>query len=43
MPVTSETLPKSGYTADTPKRYLLNAGALVRNLTWDSTAKKMDI
>lgn len=40
MAITSETLPKSGYTADTPKRYLLNAGALVRNLTWNSTDKK---
>ena len=40
MPITSETLPKSGYSADTPKRYLLNAGALVRNLTWDSTDNK---
>lgn len=38
--VTSETLPKSGYTADTPKRYLLNAGALVRNLEWDGTEQK---
>ena len=40
MVTTSETLPKSGYTADTPKRYLLNAGALVRNLTWDSSVLK---
>lgn len=40
MVTTSETLPKSGYTADTPKRYLLNAGALVRNLEWDSTELK---
>jgi hypothetical protein len=40
MAITSETLPKSGYTADTPKRYLLNAGAVVFNLEWDSTAKK---
>ncbi|MCH4167682.1 MAG: hypothetical protein LKF42_00385 [Streptococcaceae bacterium] len=40
MSITSETLPKSGYTADTPKRYLLNAGALVRNLKWDGATKK---
>lgn len=40
MAITSETLPKSGYTADTPKRYLLNAGALVKNLTWDSGESK---
>lgn len=40
MVTTSETLPKSGYTADTPKRYLLNAGALVRNLKWDAATKK---
>lgn len=40
MPITSETLPKSGYSADTPKRYLLNAGALVRNLTWNSADNK---
>ena len=40
MVITSDTLPKSGYSADTPKRYLLNAGALVRNLSWDSEAKK---
>ncbi|MFR4285606.1 MAG: hypothetical protein ACLUQ0_05380 [Enterococcus italicus] len=40
MAITSETLPKSGYTADTPKRYLLNAGALVKNLKWDGATKK---
>ena len=40
MTITSETLPKSGYSKDTPKRYLLNAGALVRNLTWDGETKK---
>lgn len=40
MTITSETLPKSGYSKDTPKRYLLNAGALVRNLAWDGETKK---
>lgn len=40
MVTTNETLPKSGYTADTPKRYLLNAGALVRNLEWDGATHK---
>lgn len=29
-----EKLPKTGYTQDTPKRFQLNAGALLENLTW---------
>lgn len=35
-----ETLPKSGYTSKTPKRFNLNAGALLKNLKWDTTTKK---
>lgn len=29
-------LPQTGYTKETPGRYLLNAGALLKNLTWES-------
>lgn len=34
MPTEYEKLPKTGYTKDTPKRFQLNAGALLENLTW---------
>ena len=34
MPTEYEKLPKTGYTQDTPKRFQLNAGALLENLTW---------
>lgn len=34
MVTTSENLPKTGYTKDTPKSFLLNAGAWVKNLQW---------
>lgn len=40
MPITNENLPKTGYTKDTPNFYLLNAGAWVKNLTWDGTENK---
>lgn len=40
--VVSANLPKTGYTSNTPDSFLLNAGAWVKNLKWDSTAKKWE-
>lgn len=30
------TLPKTGYTSDTPKSFILNAGAVFMNLKWEN-------
>lgn len=35
-----EALPKSGYTSKTPKRFNLNAGALLKNLKWIESESK---
>ena len=40
MPTEYEKLPKTGYTQDTPKRFQLNAGALLENLTWVKGAEE---
>ena len=34
--VTSENLPKTGYNLNSSKHFLLNAGAVVKNLTWSA-------
>ena len=31
---------RTGYTVDTPKNYLVDAGAIYKNIEWDSGAKK---
>ncbi len=38
--ITSENLPKTGYTKDAAGNFLLNAGAWVKNLEWDSATSK---
>lgn len=40
MATTSENLPKTGYSKETPNFYLLNAGAWVKNLKWDKATSK---
>jgi len=31
---------RTGYTVDTPKNYLVDAGAIYKNIEWDSAGKK---
>lgn len=38
-----EALPKSGYTSKTPKRFNLNAGALLKNLKWTGSKWNGDL
>jgi len=33
-----ESLPKTGYTSDTPKSFLLNAGAIIKNLKYSGSS-----
>ena len=40
MATLNANLPKSGYTAGTANNYLLNAGALVRDLEWNKEEEK---
>lgn len=40
MTTTGENLPKTGYTKEAAGNFLLNAGAWVKNLTWDEATKK---
>lgn len=38
--ITNENLPKTGYTSKTPDKFLLNAGAWVKNLEWVKEEEK---
>ena len=31
---------RTGYTVDTPKNYLVDAGAIYKNIEWDAAGKK---